>query len=279
MKTLVIRNTKLYFRDKTNIFFSMLSVMLIIALFVLFLGTGNWGGNEVRDSWLMAGVLAVATITTALGAFATMVEDRTSKIAKGFYASPVKRSHITAAYIISPFIVGFIMTILTTIGFGAYLLITGQSMLSAMGLLKLLGLILLSSISGTALMCFIVSLLKSVSSYNTISTIIGTLSGFLMGIYMPIGNLPTPVQTLIMFFPPAHAAKLFRQILMEQPLADAMAYNPDLWDWDLVQQNLGVVFRIGDFEITPIMSIGFLILSGILFFVLSIFNLRRARVK
>ncbi|MDR0796106.1 MAG: ABC transporter permease, partial [Tannerella sp.] len=143
------RNIKLYFRDRTNMFFSMLSVFIIVALFALFLGQGNWGSDEIRDSWLMAGVLAVATVTTALGAFSIMVEDKVDKITKGFYASPIKRSHIAAAYIFSPFVVSVIMTIITAVAFGGYIMATGGAMPGILGTLLLLGLILLSSISST----------------------------------------------------------------------------------------------------------------------------------
>jgi multidrug/hemolysin transport system permease protein len=275
MKTLVKRNTKLYFRDKTNLFFSMLAILIIIALFALFLGQGDWGSDEIRDSWLMAGVLAVAAITASIGAFEIIISDRANKIAKGFYASPVKRSHITAAYIISPFLAGVIMTALTAIGFGIYVVAAGGDMPRTVGLLQLAGLILLSNITGTAILCFIVSLIKSVSAYNTIGTIIGTLSGFLMGIYMPIGNLPNAVQTVMVFFPPFHSAMLFRQILMKKPLeAACRAASGDI-DIMGIQEMLGAVYSFGDFVITPFMSVLYLVISGLVFFGLSVIKMRK----
>ena len=276
MKSMVKRNIKLYFRDKTNMFFSMLSVVIIIALFALFLGQGNWGSDEIRDSWLMAGVLAVATVTTALGAFSIMVEDKVGKITKGFYASPIKRSHIAAAYIISPFVVSVIMTMITAIAFGLYIVATSGDMPDIMGLLQLIGLILLSSINATAIVCFMVSFLKTNSAYGTVSTIVGTLAGFLMGIYIPIGDLPGAMQTVIMLFPPAHAAMLFRRILMEKPLEAAFESTAGALDLTAIQETLGVAFSFGTFEVTPIMSIVFLAASAILFFGLSVMNIRKA---
>lgn len=38
LKAMVIRNLKLYFRDKAAVFFSLLGVLIIILLYVLFLG-------------------------------------------------------------------------------------------------------------------------------------------------------------------------------------------------------------------------------------------------
>ncbi|MDR2167661.1 MAG: ABC transporter permease [Clostridiales bacterium] len=275
MKALLKRNIKLYFRDKANVFFSMLSVLLIVALFALFLGQGNWGSDEIRDSWLMAGILAVAALTTALGATSVIVEDKVNKITKGFYASPIKRSRITAAYILCPFIVSVIMTTITAVAFGVYIVAIGGDMPGIAGLLQLAGLMLLSSITATAIVCFFVSFIKTNSVFGSVSAIVGTLSGFLMGIYMPIGNLPSAIQTVIMLFPPAHAASLFRQILMERPMELALEAAPEL-DLPELQEVLGVVFRFGDFEITPVMSIAFLAASAILFFGLSVMNMRKA---
>ena len=277
MKSMLKRNMMLYFRDKTNMFFSMLSVFIIIGLFVMFLGQGDWGSDEIKASWLMAGVLAVASLTTAKGAFAIMIEDRVNKTGKGFYASPVKRSHITAAYMLSPFFVSVIMTIITAIAFGIYITATGGDMPGVVGLIQLVALILLSSITVTTITCYITSLIKTNSMYGTTSTIIGTLSGFLMGIYIPIGILPSVVQIVIMLFPPAHAAMLFRRVLMAEPLNNAFMYAPSdiIPNEEMIKDTLGVVFRFGNMEITPIMSIVYLTFIALLFFGLSVINIRK----
>jgi multidrug/hemolysin transport system permease protein len=276
MSTLIKRNTLLFFRDRANIFFSMLSVIIIVALFALFLGAGDWGSVEIRDSWLMAGVLAVATLTTSLGAFTVMVEDTVSKISKGFYASPVKRSHITAAYIASPFIVGVLMATLTAIAFGAYILATGGELPRFLGVLQLMGLILLSSLNATAMVCFIVSFIKTNSVFGTVNAIIGTFSGFLMGIYMPIGNLPRAMQTAVAAFPPFHSAMLFRKILMARPLEIAFqGAAPE--DLQAALEMLGVEHRFGDFLITPVISVAYLAVSVSVFFGLAAMNMRNTR--
>jgi multidrug/hemolysin transport system permease protein len=273
MKTLIKRNLKLYFRDKANIFFSMLSVFIIIILFKLFLGEG-FGDDRILDSWLMAGILAVAAITTSIGAFEIVISDRINKIAKGFYASPVKRSHITASYIISPFIASVIMSTLTAIGFGIYLVVRGGNMPGAMGLLQLAGMILLSNITGIAILCFIISLIKSMSVWSTVGSLIGILSGFLMGVYMPIGQLPNVVQYAMIAFPPFHSAMLLRQILMESSLETAYAAAPSEVSIAELSDLLGATFRFGGFEITPLMSVLYLVAAGLVFFGLSVIKMR-----
>jgi multidrug/hemolysin transport system permease protein len=276
MKTLIKRNMKLYFRDKANIFFSMLAILIIIALFALFLGEGfNVGSDDILRTWLMAGVLSVAAITTTIGSFEIIISDRVNKTAKGFYASPVKRSHITASYILSPFIAGVLMSTLTAIGFGIYIVARGGEMPGFVGLVQLFGLILLSNLTGSAILCFVVSLIKTLSAWNTIGSIIGIMSGFLMGVYMPVGNLPSAVQYTMVAFPPFHSAMLFRQILMEIPVETA--YLASAGELDVVQLHevLGVFFRFGDFTVTPFVSVVYLIVSGLFFYGLSVINMHK----
>ena len=285
MKTLIKRNLKLYFRDKVNIFFSMLAILIIIGLFAIFLGQGNWGGEGIRDSWLMAGVLAVAAITVSMGSFEIVISDRLNKTAKGFYASPVPRSHITASYILSPFITGTLMTVLTAIGFSIYLVVVGIQLPNAIGMAKLIGLILLSNLTGTAILCFIVSITKSMSAWNTIGTILGTGSGFLMGVYMPIGQLPAAVQYVMVAFPPFHGAMLFRQIIMDAPMS-ALEYaygavHATEYPYEVmfnraeIEEVLGVTFSFGDFQITPIMSVAYLAVSAVIFYWLAAARMKK----
>ena len=91
---------------------------------------------------------------------------------------------------------------------------------------------------------------------------------------MPIGNVPSAVQAVMMLFPPSHSTTLFRQVLMERPMELAFYGAPA----EIVQEfseELGVVFVIGNFEVTPLLNIAFMIASAILFFVLSVVQMRK----
>ena len=74
MKYLVKRNLLIFFRDRGSVFFSLLGVLIIIGLYVLFLGDimvkdlGDLpGARFLMDSWIMSGLLAVTPVTTSLG--------------------------------------------------------------------------------------------------------------------------------------------------------------------------------------------------------------------
>lgn len=283
MSTFIKRNVKLFFRDKSAVFFSLLAVFIIIGLYALFLGD-VWlnefpdidGSRFLMDSWLIAGLLAVTSVTTTLGAFSVMVEDKAKKIAKDFYSAPIKRRSITGGYLFSVFIIGVIMSIVALVLSEAYVLLNGGELLGVAAALKVLGIILLATLSNTALMCFIVSFFKSQNAYATASTIIGTLIGFIAGIYLPIGTLPEAVQTIVKVFPVSHAAVLMRQVVMDVPIDAAFAGAPQE-ALDGFNGMMGVSYKFGDFTVTPWMSIAFLVVTGILFYSLAMMKMSKKR--
>lgn len=283
MTTFIKRNVKLFFRDRAAVFFSLLAVLIIIGLYALFLGDVWLGefpemGNArfIMDSWLIGGLLAVTSVTTTLGALGIMVEDKTKKIAKDFYSSPIKRSQITGGYLLSVFIIGIIMSVVALVLSEIYVLANGGALLGAVAMLKVFGLMLLATLSNTALMCFIVSFIKSQNAYTTVSTIIGTLIGFVAGIYLPIGTLPEAVQTVVKVIPVSHAAVLLRQVVMGAPVEAAFTGAPQQ-TLDGFNSMMGVSYKFGDFAVTPLMSIVFLAVTGLLFYWLTMMRLSKKR--
>lgn len=278
---LIKRNLKLFFRDRASVFFSFLAVFIIIGLYVLFLGNMMVNsfkdvlGDNARfiiDSWIMAGILSVTSITTTLGAFGIMVEDKTKKILKDFLSAPFKRSQLAAGYVISSFIIGVIMSIAALIIAEIYIVANGGSLLGFMSLLKLFGVMLLSVFAGTSMVFFIVTFFRSSNAFSVASSLIGTLIGFLTGIYIPIGSFPSAVQTVIKSFPISHAASLFRQIMMEAPMSKAFANAPPGAITDF-ERTMGVTFFFGDKGLSPLINIIVLIATGVVFLVLAIMSM------
>ena len=279
--SLVKRNLKMFFRDKTSVFFSLLSVFIIIGLYILFLGNLVSGGLKellgdsarfTTDSWIMAGLLSVTSITTTMGAFGIMVEDNTKKIIKDFSSAPLKRSQLVGGYIASSFIIGMLMTIAALIVAEIYIFSGGGKFLELMQVIKLLGLMILSVFTSSAMVFFIVLFFKSTTAFATASTIVGTLIGFLTGIYIPIGNLPATMQTVIKLFPISYSGSLFRQIMMEAPMAAGFKNIP-AEAVSSFKQSMGVVYYFNGKEISPLVSILILIATGLLFYALAVIKM------
>ncbi|MEF2248438.1 MULTISPECIES: ABC transporter permease [unclassified Paenibacillus] len=281
MNVLAKRNLKIFFRDKSNVFFSFLAVFIILGLYVIFLGdlmkksfTQLTHVDFVVDSWVMAGILAVTSITATLGAFGIMVGDRSSRIIKDFAAAPVSKNSIAAGYIISVIVIGLIMSVIT-FGFAElYIYLKGGELLSFISALQVLGLIVLSVLASSSIIFFISSFISSQNAFSTVGTIVGTLIGFLTGIYIPIGSLPEAVQFLIKIFPVSHAAALFRQVMLERPMelsfsgADEQAVNS-------FQLDMGVHYQFGSFSTNTVMSITYLLITMVVFYLLALMNIAR----
>ena len=262
--------------------FSLLAIFIIIALYVVFLGD-VWLTDSMKDikdtnvlmnNWLVAGLLAVASVTTTLGAFGVMIDDKVKKINKDFNSSPIKRSSVTGGYIGSAFLIGVIMSFITVVIAEIYIVLRGGDWLSLTACMKVFLLVFLATITNTSMVYFIVSFFKSHSAFNTVSTIIGTLIGFLTGIYLPIGTLPKAVQTIIKVFPVSHAASLFRQVLMEAPMQTSFEGIPGQY-LNEFKEYMGVTFHFGNYVVTPLVSIMILIGTAVVFYCLSLLNISK----
>ena len=281
MKIMVKRNLKIYFQDKAAVFFSMLSVIIIFALYIFFIGDSISSGlkflphpNRLMRAWMLAGMLASASITTSLGAYGVMISDRENKTIKDFYSSPVSRRQIAGGYIITGFIISIIMSIFTLIFGEIYMGMIGGAVLDMDILLKLFGVIVLSAFASSAIASFIISFLKTNSACSAASMIVGTLIGFLVGAYIPIGNLPENVQWLVKYFPCAHSSILYRQLLMKDSIKENFANQPTAILKE-TKEILGVIFVYNGHTASAWMSVVVLLITGVVFYLLAVLVLIR----
>ena len=279
MTYLIARNLRVYFRDRLAVFFSFLSALIIILVYALFLGNvftdPRFPGVEaLMASWLVSGVLTTVTITTTLGALGTMVDDRVLRIDMDFVSSPVPRRAIAGAYVVSAVLVGMLMSLCTAIlGFG-YIALRGGALPTPETVLRVLGLIVLSTATSTAMLACLAAVLKTNNAFGTASTLIGTLIGFLAGIYLPVGQLPQLVRDAMVFLPPAHAASLFRQTIMEGTLSSSFEGAPA----ELLtgfREEMGVDLYFAGQRLSSAQQILILLAATLLFFGLAVILMRR----
>ena len=286
------RNLKLFFRDKSAVFFSLLAVLIVMGLYAFFLGDQLVSGFDdidgvkikgakfLMDSWLIAGILAVTSISTTLGAVGVIVDDKVKKIDKDFRCSPVSRSSLAGGYIISSFVIGVIMSIIAFAVGEIYIVVSGGEILPLNSILKVLGMILLTVLAGSSIMFFVVSFFNSNNAFATASTVIGTLIGFITGIYLPVGSMPDGVAMVVKIFPISHAASVFRKIFMEVPFEKSFDGVPDIISNSAIpaiKEEFGVDFKIGSWEVSTFDSILILIATSILFYILGIAVISRKK--
>jgi multidrug/hemolysin transport system permease protein len=283
------RNVKVFLRDRTAVFFSMISVFIIIGLYAVFLGSTTVRGLEsavggniegirwLVDSWIMAGILVVNSITVTLGAFGIMIDDESKKRLGGFLVAPISRTTLVAGYLLAANIVGFLLSLITLVLAEIYIVSGGGALLTLTALLKVIGLLAYNVVCSSCITFFLVSLVRTASGFATLSTILGTVIGFLTGIYLPIGALPEALQTVIKFVPATHAAALMRQIMTEAALEKVFSKAPPQI-YEEFTTAYGVRVFFGGKEVLPPMMLLIIGVSGIIFLGLSVILMKRRKL-
>jgi len=282
MIILAKRNFKIFFRDKANVFFSMLTALITLAIYLLFLGENLTAGMDfsnaqpMMEKWLMAGILAITSLTTTLGAFGILVRDRAQKVDKDFLATPISNAKRVGGYLIGTFSVGFLMTLFTYTIAQGYLYYQHSELFTMTEFGAIMGITFLSVLSSTAMMFFLIELFTSPMAFETAMSVISSLVGFLAGIYIPMGSLPEAVRYLGMLFPVSHGASLFRQVMMESEIAEAFQGAP-AESVETFELAMGNIFEVGDTIISPAVSIGYLIVTTIIFYGLAVLVSKRKK--
>jgi multidrug/hemolysin transport system permease protein len=226
----------------------------------------------LMTSWIVAGVVSVTAITTCNGAFGIMVEDTALNRLRDFKVSPIKRWQLVLGYVLAAMVVALLMTLFTLVLGELYIYLDGGEILGFLSLIKVLGIVLLSVFSSSAFIFLIMAFIKTQNAFGTASSIIGTLIGFLMGIYIPIGNLPTGVQTLIKLFPLSHSGVLLRKTMMNEAM-----------DIELLPEEfktfLGLTYKLNGEVMGDIYHLLYLFISGLVFYVLAIVIISKKRDK
>ncbi len=284
--SLTLRNLKLFFRDRAAVFFSLLSVLIIIALYAVFLGDLQLrdiereagraiaGVKWLVNSWILAGILAVSTVTVGLSAYGTMVDDVHGGQVKDFFVSPIRRHQLVAGYMVSSALISLIMTMVALIIAEGYIVISGGSLLQPVELLEALGVMTLCIFSFSSLVCFVASFVKTPRALGTLSTIVGTMIGFVTGIYVPIGRLPEALNTVMKFIPFTYGAVWLRQVFTRAPMAQVFAAAPG----DIGKKYAdfyGINLYFGNTSVEPWVMAVVITGTGILFFALSLWRLSR----
>lgn len=275
------RNLLVYFRDRAAVFYSLFASLIIIVLYVLFLGNNMASSmgelpnaRQFVDRWLVAGLVSITSITSAMGAFGVMVDDKSKHIIQDFYTSPIRRWKLVGGYVAAAFVIGVILSVITMAAAQLYIVAQGGSLMTLAEYGEALLLILLSSFCNTAMIFFIAYFFTTQTAFGTASTLLGTLIGFVTGIYIPVGILPNGVQWVIKLFPTSHAVVLMRQLMTNAYFAPIQGQVPDAVITG-IQREMGIAYFFGDARLPAYASVLILAGVGLLFCLLSLLHMKR----
>ena len=228
LKTFMImtkRNIKMFFKDKGMFFTSLITPMILLVLYVTFLGnvyeesfSGNISEGFKVSSDLIKGtvsgelissLLAVSCVTVAFCSNLLMVNDKINHIDIDFMVTPVKKSILALSYFVATLLTTLIISYSALVLSLGYVAITKWYLSFSDVMLIILDVFLLTAF-GTALSSVINFFLKTNGQASAVGTIVSAGYGFLCGAYMPISSFSDGLQKAMMFLPGTYGTSLIR---------------------------------------------------------------------
>ncbi|MBR6548720.1 MAG: ABC transporter permease [Clostridia bacterium] len=237
LQALIKRNTRLFVKDKGTFFTAMITPMILMVLYVTFLGnvykdsfvdmTASFGVtlsdeilNGCAGGQLLASLLAVCTVTVAFCSNMIMVQDKVSGARKDITLSPVSPATLALGYYLSTYLVTLLICLVATaLGFG-YLAMSGW-FLSVGDVICVLADVVLMTLFGTALSGVVNFFLNSQGQISAVGSIVSACYGFICGAYMPISSFAPGLQKVLSFLPGTYGTALLKNHTMQGSL-DAM---------------------------------------------------------
>jgi multidrug/hemolysin transport system permease protein len=142
--------------------------------------------------------------------------------------------------------------------------------------MQTIALIVFASVLNSRFVGFICSFFSRNSAFSAASILIGTIIGFINGLYVPLGSLGKAVSNALCAFPTLHFASLFRGILTENAV-DLVFKNAPALALEEYKYDYGLMLKFGDDDIGWIFSIVFVVVVSAISLAVMIFNLRRKR--
>lgn len=228
---MTIRNIKVYAKDKMAILLSLLTQIIVLGLYLMFLKSNyvdiiNNGLEGFKDlvskadieglvnSWLISGVIGTSVVTVALNTLNLMVKDKEDKIDSDYRASSVKGSTVVMSYFSGAVASTFIISsILLSAGY-IFLACTGTFCLDLPQQLLVYALTLLGSVSGTLVLMLFISFFKKSATLSSFGVMVSASIGFIVGAYVPVSQFSENVQTIVNLVPGSQIAAMMRNILV-----------------------------------------------------------------
>ncbi len=284
------RNCLVFLRDRSAVFFSLLSMLIVLMLMGVFLARMNvdsvtdllntYGG--VRDAtldeehathlvqyWTLAGILVVNSLTVTLTVIGTMISDQNEHRLESFYAAPVSKSVVAFSYISSAVVIGTVFCLLTFFAAVAYIGISGGEMLPAGAVVRIIVYTFLNVCIFSIIMYLIALFIKSTSAWSGIATVVGTLVGFVGGIYLPMGYLPDSVARVLKYLPILHGASVMRKVCCEEALKTTFTDLPEAV-MDGYEEYMGITVNMHDKLISTGAQLLFMVGCGCVALILTI---------
>lgn len=199
--------------------------------------------KQMLDLWMIAGIVAIAGITTSFQALGQLVKDRETRTADDMRLTDISLSKQNLAYVVSSSIVSFLMQIITFAVMDIYFSAVNQISISLESILQALIFMALGAMGATLLNEIIVLFIHSSTTFSRLSAVIGAIAGFAVATYLPYGTLSSNAKTLVKLVPSSYEASALRGIFLGKNQIPASVRN-------YMTNYLGIRFKINGYQLT-----------------------------
>lgn len=237
---LIKRNMKLFFKDKGMFFTSLVTPVILLVLYVSFLGNAYREGftSDSPDTFrlsesiveglvggqLISSILSVSCVTVAFCSNILMVQDRANGTIRDLRMSPVKSAALSVSYYIAALTSTLIICFTATGICLVYVAVVGWYMSPADVFFLFLDILLLV-LFGTALSSIVHFFLSTQGQISAVSTIISAGYGFICGAYMPLSSFSEGLQKIVSFLPGTYGTALIRNHAMQGVFGEMQNQN------------------------------------------------------
>ncbi|HAN20872.1 MAG: transporter [Clostridiales bacterium GWF2_36_10] len=245
------RNIKIFTRNRVQ-----LSFTIIMPFFFLYVFSAIFKNDNILNpvNYMLAGIVITTVFQTSLSIATSTIEDIVSGFMKEVLVSPVKRIQIAAGQLLSAATIATLQGII--ILFIGYFI--GLKFTSIITPFAVIGVMIVVGLVFSGLGLYIAALVKNSQTFQIVIMAITMPLTFLCGAYIPLSLLPNVLQYIAYFNPMTYTTAFFRTIILEKTT---------LTTDQLIAEQLA--FKIGNFVITPAISMFIVIVFGFVFLLLS----------
>ncbi|MEO8262487.1 MAG: ABC transporter permease, partial [Pseudolysinimonas sp.] len=175
-------------------------------------------------------------------------------------------------YLLSSFVIALTMTLFVLIVSIAYLFFVDGLVLTAAQIALTVAYLALSCAAYAALSAFVISFVRTQGAFSALSTIVGTVLGFLCGAYIPVGSLPEGVANVINALPFGQSSMLIRQQFTSTSLDEFTGGQSQAIDG--LSEAYGITTAVGDWAVTVPYVLAVLVAMAVVFTTLAALRIR-----
>lgn len=233
------------------------------------------------NNWFSTSFVAIVTITYSMVGGVQVVEDKQYGAVKGILSLPIRRSSITASYVVSSIIFGIGIGMVALATSLAFLALSGKFFVSIAEVALSAATLILMSTATSIISNILASFIKTTSIFNALIAVFSVFFAFSIGAIVPIASLPTGIGHIFSYFSFYETTSLLRNMTFMSNMINLMGYSSSEVYGTILHAFDGEVMidgiRMSSGSIIVVMLINIIILLGIFIVVKIISVLYRSK--